>query len=219
LTGVRTLVFCDFDGTATEQDAQQVIMFHFTGDAWRPINEAWTRGQVTTAQRAAVQWGLVRASAEAVRAFVVDAVTFTPGFRAFADWCRAQGHVLHILSDGFDLYIEPLLACEGLEDLPRTVNHLSLDGGAPRFRFRQQDPACDRCGNCKRWVLERAREDHPGARIVYLGDGVSDLCPAQVADVVLARRALLERCRATGWPCHPFDDFYAVRAVLETLAG
>ena len=212
------LIFCDFDGTATEQDAQQAILTHFAGDAWRPINRAWTRGEVTTAQRAAVQWGLVQASAAEVRAFVTRAVTFTPGFRAFTAWCRAEGHTLHVLSDGFDLYIEPLLAWEGLGDLPRTTNHLSLEGGAPQFRFRHQNPACTTCGNCKQWVLERARAGEPGARIVYLGDGSSDLCPARVADVVFARRTLLERCRATGLPCHPFDDFYTVRAILESLA-
>ncbi|MBU0491125.1 MAG: MtnX-like HAD-IB family phosphatase [Chloroflexi bacterium] len=214
---MRTLIFCDFDGTATDQDAQQAIMTHFTGDAWRPINRAWTRGEVTTAHRAAVQWGLVQANTADVQRFVIAAVDFTPGFREFARWCRDQGHALHILSDGFDLYIDPLLAREGLADWPRTVNHLTLDGGEPRFRFQHQDPACDRCGNCKRWVIQRAREAHPGARVVYLGDGVSDLCPAQAADVVLARRALLARCRETGLSCHPFDDFCSVRAVLESL--
>ncbi len=211
---MRTLIFCDFDGTATEQDAQQIIITHFTGDAWRPINDAWTRGEVTTAQRAAVQWGLVQASAEAVRTLAVEAVTFTPGFRAFADWCQAEGHRLHLLSDGFDLYIEPLLAQEGLAHLPRTVNHLSLDGGTPQFQFQHQNPACDRCGNCKQWVLEQARAAEPDARIVYLGDGVSDLCPAHVADVVFARRMLLARCQAAGLPCYPFDNFDTVRAIL-----
>ncbi len=214
---MRALVFCDFDGTATEQDAQQAIMTHFTGDAWRPINDVWTRGQVTTAQRAAVQWGLVRASPEAVRAFVMEAVTFTPGFPAFVAWCQTEGHPLHLVSDGFDLYIDPLLAREGLAHLPRTVNHLTLDGGTPQFRFQHQNPACDRCGNCKRWILEQARAADPDARIVYLGDGVSDLCPARVADVVLARRALLERCQVVELPCYPFDDFDTVRAILGEM--
>jgi 2-hydroxy-3-keto-5-methylthiopentenyl-1-phosphate phosphatase len=172
------------------------------------------RGEVTTAQRAAVQWSLVRASETEVRAFVLDAVTFTPGFRDFAAWCQAAGHRLHVLSDGFDLYVEPLLAREGLGDLPRTTNYLSLDGGTPRFRFRHQNPACAFHGNCKRWILEQARVADPGARIVYLGDGPGDLCPARVADVVFARRALLDLCRAAGLPCYPFDDFYAVRAAL-----
>jgi HAD superfamily phosphoserine phosphatase-like hydrolase len=170
---------------------------------------------VSTAQRAAVQWGLVRATEAEVRAFVLGAVTFTPGFREFSAWCRAEGHPLHLLSDGFDLYVEPLLARESLDYLPRTVNHLTLDGGAPRFRFQHQNPDCAAHGNCKHWVLEQARAAEAGARLVYLGDGPGDLCPARVADVVFARRALLEHCRAVGLPCHPFDDFATVRATLS----
>jgi 2-hydroxy-3-keto-5-methylthiopentenyl-1-phosphate phosphatase len=57
-----------------------------------------------------------------------------------------------------------------------------------------------------------------GYRVVYVGDGLSDICPAKQAHHIFARGELLNYCRETNVNCMPFTDFDDVVAGLEPLA-
>ena len=57
---------------------------------------------------------------------------------------------------------------------------------------------------------------------MLIGDGVSDRCVAQMADIVFARAHLARDLTADGVPFVPFEDFHQVREELEartTLAA
>ncbi|MGE5578073.1 MAG: phosphoserine phosphatase, partial [Syntrophothermus sp.] len=75
--------------------------------------------------------------------------------------------------------------------------------------------ACGKCGSCKKRRLEQLRG--PKTIMVYVGDGISDLCPAQEADIVFAKAQLLSFCRRERIPCIPFEGFADVRRTLERL--
>jgi 2-hydroxy-3-keto-5-methylthiopentenyl-1-phosphate phosphatase len=55
-------------------------------------------------------------------------------------------------------------------------------------------------------------------RLVYLGDGISDRCAAQMADLVFARDGLAEYLLERRVPFVPFADFVGVRRELERPA-
>jgi 2-hydroxy-3-keto-5-methylthiopentenyl-1-phosphate phosphatase len=77
------------------------------------------------------------------------------------------------------------------------------------------DARCDKCGTCKKaQLLELGKK---GYTTVYIGDGISDRCPAREADVLFARDGLLEYCRREGLQCFPYDDFGDVLSVLKKL--
>ena len=208
----QTIVVCDFDGTVTQHDVQHVIFNHFAGDRWLPVNEAWRRGEVTTADRARIQWSMVNAPPEEIER-VAESIPLTPGFREFLAWTRAAGWPVHIASDGFDFYIRQILAAGGLADLPFTANHLDLSGPAPAMTFARPNPACCRLGNCKRLAVESLRP--AGGRAIYIGDGLSDACGAAAADLVFAKGLLAGHCREKGIPFLPFHDFHDVIAALS----
>ena len=77
---------------------------------------------------------------------------------------------------------------------------------------------CGRCGNCKRNVVEglRAEAAARGAypRIVFIGDGSSDRCGAQVADLVFAKLRLRAWCDENGVDYIPFETMADVITVL-----
>lgn len=214
------IVFTDFDGTIAVEDIGDAIFERF-GDvhecsesfaAYRrgEINarECWRRGFATMKQVTQDQF----------TRFILSK-RIDPSFSRFVEYCRDARIDVHVLSDGFDAYIVPILEREGLDFLPRFSNELQFnDDGTVTPQFPYTDAECPRCAHCKRnHMLTHSGEEHV---IVYIGDGVSDRCPAQYADIVFAKNALVPFCEANNITFHRFETFGDVlakfRSIVET---
>jgi len=64
------VLLLDFDGTISPADVGHLVLSHFTGDRWLALNEAWERGELTTAEQAEQQEAMVRANEAAVQALL-----------------------------------------------------------------------------------------------------------------------------------------------------
>jgi 2,3-diketo-5-methylthio-1-phosphopentane phosphatase len=203
--GASYVIVCDFDGTAAEHDVQQRILDALADrEAWRAINAAWAEGRLTTAMRAREQWALLRGSEQDILR-VVEGEQLAPGFEAFARLCEDQGYPLYIVSDGFDIYICPMLERAGLDHLPVIANSLRYVDGKPEMSFLLQRSPDQYYGNDKTFVIEEVRR--PGSILVYIGDGYSDRAAAPVADLLFAKDRLADYCREQNIPYVPFTDF------------
>ena len=209
---MRTTFLCDFDGTIAPADIGAGLVRRFApGSAARldALEADWRAGRIGSRELTLAQCAMLRVSeAEAlafVRGFGLD-----PAFAPFAREALARGDQVTIVSDGFDFYLRDRLDAVGLGDLPRAGNLARFEGDRmiPSFPFAAA--GCGRCANCKAQHVDRAREQ--GDRVVVVGDGASDRCAAELADIVFARGELLDWCRGRGIPAHPFDDFAAVAA-------
>jgi 2-hydroxy-3-keto-5-methylthiopentenyl-1-phosphate phosphatase len=140
--------------------------------------------------------------------------TVRAGFPEFAVFCKGNNIQLQIVSDGFSLYIGRILAQNALGHIPFWTNTIELDGnGTLHHQFEHEREGCGHCASCKcAGVIEDSDDSDT---IVYIGDGYSDWCPAQMADVVFARRDLKRQCGELGIPHHPFEDFFEVQAILS----
>ena len=58
-----------------------------------------------------------------------------------------------------------------------------------------------------------------GHTVVYVGDGRSDIVPAEQADFVIARSALKRHLKAAGLPYHEFETFLDVSRHLDRIRG
>lgn len=204
----------DFDGTAAAHDVQQEILDALADrDAWRAVNREWSEGRMTTAERARRQWALIRGGeSEVLR--VLDGEQLDPGFPAFARWCAERGYPIYIVSDGFDLYIRPLLLRAALGALTVIANRLRYVDGAPEMDFLHQRSPDQYYGNDKTYVIEGLRQE--GSLIVYFGDGFSDRAAAHAADVLYAKDTLAAYCDEVGLQYRRFSTF---DDVLRDLAG
>jgi 2,3-diketo-5-methylthio-1-phosphopentane phosphatase len=137
-------------------------------------------------------------------------------FREFVEYCEAHQIPVTILSDGFDAYIEPVMERESLERLPRFTNRLQFNAdGSVEPIFPYTDAECSRCANCKRnHLLTRSSDDQV---IVYIGDGISDRCPVQYADVVFAKDSLVAFCETQNITFHRFNDFSEILKVFRPM--
>ena len=207
------VVVVDFDGTAAEDDVQQVILDTFADrDAWRRINREWADGHMTTAQRARRQWALVTASEQEILASL-DSLRLDPGFPAFARLCADRGYPLYVVSDGFDFYIWPLLRRAGLDHLPVVANSLRFADGEPQFSFLLQRSPDQYYGNDKTYVIEQVRRQ--GSTLLFAGDGYSDRAAAHVADLVFAKAGLARYCTEQGIAFEQFGTFADITAYID----
>ena len=207
------VVVTDFDGTAAELDVQQAILDALADkQAWRAINARWTSGELTTAQRARQQWALIDAPQSEVLA-VLGGLRLDPYFARFVALCRRREYPLYVASDGFDFYIEPMLAAAGIGGLPVIANHLRYVDGKPQLSFLHQRSPDQYYGNDKTYVIERVRQ--PASQLVFIGDGNSDRDAAHHADLLFAKDHLAEYCRAEGLPYRPYSTFEQICAYFE----
>lgn len=137
-------------------------------------------------------------------------VEIDPGFHDLVAWAAIQAVPLAVVSDGFTFYIERILGREGLSHLPVFANE---HAGPGELAFPFANPACDLCGCCKAAIARRLKES--GTKIIYLGDGVSDLYAAGFADWVFAKGRLAQHMEEHGAPYFPLESFHEVLALLQ----
>lgn len=211
-TNDKTVVFCDFDGTMTVQDSLDTVFDHFAPPEWREMGRE-ARRLGGTRVSIPLEVALCRGDREEFERVVREKIALSPGFRDLPALCRERGWEFVILSEGFALHIETVLRREGLSGLRYYSNDLVFHDEGIAVSQPHANLDCHRCGNCKSAHLKRYRDR--GCRVIYIGDGITDFCPAGQADLVLAKRILADYCKKAGIDYIPFDDFYDVVRVLR----
>ncbi|MGH3041058.1 MAG: MtnX-like HAD-IB family phosphatase [Gaiellaceae bacterium] len=203
----RTLVV-DFDGTITEQDLLDTIAQTFGDEeVYREVDEGLDDASLSLNEVIRREFEPVRAPLEEVKGWVLENVRIRPGFRELVELARERGWRLAIVSSGFRELIEPVLEREGLDDVELLSNTVDPDADGWKVRFRVSD-VCQTCGQpCKRSTAAALAD---GSELVYVGDGYSDRCAAESADLVFARRGLAGYLEERGIPFEPFEDFHSV---------
>ena len=210
--GERLLVVCDFDGTVCRVDMGNAFLERFA-EGWEEIDRSYSAGEVGSRIAYSRIAPLFRARRPQVLDFVLRCERLDPFFPEFLSFCRSRSIDLKIVSDGLDTYIEAILAKYGL-DVEFYSNRLIFrEGDKIEFAFPLASGDCGRCGTCKRSILDRFRQDYD--RIIYVGDGYSDVCPARAADQIFAKEILYEKCVGNGTPCLHYNDFGDIRRSLE----
>lgn len=210
----KTLVLCDFDGTVSRTDVGNGLFNRFTGRGWQEIDEAYCRGEIGSREAYGRAAAILEGDRERMIDFVLGEAELDAHFPAFRRYCREHGLGLIIVSDGLDFYIDAVLRRNRLEDIPVHANRAVFrPGGPPDIEFPWASEDCGRCGTCKRGIL-RANRNRYG-RIIYVGNGHSDVCPSAEADLVFAKDVLLATCEERRRSCVPFEDFSDVLAFLN----
>lgn len=207
-------LYLDFDGTLVEPNVAIVLVEKFAEDGARvahEVDEQLHRGELTLRQAwerqaALLPWKRIPEMTE----FTVRNIPLRDGAHELIDLLVTHRVPTTVVSGGLDFYIRAILEREGF-DLPFLSDsaHPANDG-----RMRVEHPhghlECRQCGICKAQII---RGPLPEAeRTIFVGDGSTDRFAAEVADVVFARRRLLDYCRARGIDCYPFEDFRPVTA-------
>ncbi len=210
------VIFCDFDGTITNNDNIVAIIRHFNPEGWETIVDD------IVGQRKSIREGvgeLFRLLPSSMRTEVVDFAiqnaVIREGFAELLRFCQYEDIEFYVTSGGIDFFVYPLLAPFGIPQDRIYCNGSNFEG--ERITIEWPHP-CDEhcsneCGMCKTTIMRR----FPPERYerILIGDSVTDFEGAKLADLVFARSHLIDKCRDLGLAYTPYETFYDVIDTLE----
>ncbi len=203
IQGQPGAVLCDFDGTATPCEVIGLIYSRFASGNCDQLVQQWLRGEISTPEELRGCFATIKASREEMEAELAS-TPLDPGFPALVEFCRQRGYPFAILSDGLRWYIDYILQQHGFQDFTVYANEITFKPEGYTLTFPWYSSDTPRRGTSKPMIIRRYQAE--GYKVVFIGDGLSDIEAVKAADVVYARADLLEYCRLNGIPGTGFSD-------------
>lgn len=205
-------VFFDFDNTITLFDVLDDIIERFSIDKkWMKFEELWKKGKIGSKECLRAQLRSVRISKAKLSAYLAM-VKVDPYFKQLLSLLQKQKIKPVILSDNFSFIIAAILRNNGITGIKFYSNELKFNKERLIPAFPHAHIRCSRCGHCKKNNLRRGDFRD---KIIYIGDGLSDICPAENSDMVFAKESLLKHFRKKEKKCLPFRDLSDVYRYLR----
>jgi 2-hydroxy-3-keto-5-methylthiopentenyl-1-phosphate phosphatase len=211
---VKTIVQCDFDGTITKADQSFLLLDAFASGNWRQLLTEYREGRISVGHFNTRAFAMVKEDRQTLVNFVKQTAKIRPGFHELVAYCRREGVQFTIISNGLDFYINTILTDIGVRNIevfaaqaqfaPKglEVKYIGPDGAHLDSDFKEA---------YTRLFLTN------GYRVVYVGNGLSDISAAKHAHWIFARDELLNLCKQTRLDCLPFDDLNDVVRDLKRL--
>ena len=207
------LFITDFDGTVTLKDTVEEMVIHFAKGDWKSVNRLWEERKLDTEETARRVFAMFDADEKDIIQFL-DKVEVDPYFALFAKEVKTYKDSLYIVSDGYDYLISYLLEREGLKRIPFYANRMKIEGRKFFMKSGMPKADCGLCGTCKRKVMSCLKK--PGQKLVFIGDGYSDICAAGYADIVFAKDYLLDYCIEHKINCLGYQNFADILAWYQS---
>lgn len=206
-------VFFDFDNTITAFDVLDDIIKKFSiNKSWISFENAWKTGKIGSRECLYGQLKSIRASKKEFTDYL-SGVTLDPAFSKLLNFLRENKVSVAILSDSFSFAIKYILQKHGISGIRVYANGLRINKDRWSASFPYFNKSCQKCANCKKNHVFSA---NPSEKVsIYIGDGLSDICAAQYADLVFAKANLLQYLRAKSKPCVEFKSLETVHNVLK----
>jgi 2-hydroxy-3-keto-5-methylthiopentenyl-1-phosphate phosphatase len=173
-------------------------------------------GKISLEECMVHQFGLVHVPEITIIDELEKAATIRPNFSGLVHFCNRNGIQFYIVSAGLDFVIYHYLDKMELRSLVKMHSGTSyFDGHKIAFSFpRHVNP---KANSFKDDLVLRCRDR--GKKIVYIGDGLSDLIAVRLADVRFAVSGMrLERTlRDEGLAFKSFEDFADVEREMKAL--
>lgn len=209
----KTLVQCDFDGTVTEEDVSFTMLDAFASGDWRQLFKDYQDGKISVGRFNTDAFAMVKADRESLLEVARAQLRMRPGFPEMVAYCRQKGFRFVIVSNGLDFYIEAILRDAGIADIEVFAAQTSFHPECVKVQYIGPD------GNFLDDNFKGTYVDSflgEGYRIIYVGNGTSDVSPAGRCHHVFATGDLVSLCKQANLTCTPFTDFAEVVRVLES---
>lgn len=203
------IVICDFDGTITKHDSLDLFLNKYADESWRDFEKLWFEGKIGSRECIRKQFDLIRGLDDTELASFLKSVEVDDYFLEFYTKAKAQDIKVVIVSDGFDLFIKNILNNHGITDIEIYTNRLEFKNGEFLMKFPNVSTSCKKhSGTCKCKIVNEFKKAYK--TIFYAGDGISDFCVCDKADILFAKRRLSEYCRKNSIDFVEYNTFNEV---------
>ncbi|MFJ7828118.1 2-hydroxy-3-keto-5-methylthiopentenyl-1-phosphate phosphatase [Psychrobacillus sp. NPDC096623] len=216
----KLVIFCDFDGTITNQDNIMAIMKKFAPPEWIPIKDDILGQRISIRDGVAKMFSLLPIeSKDEIISFVRQQAIIRDGFSEFVSFTKKHDIPLYIVSGGIDFFVHNLLEPFGPfagvycneSDFSKETIHIEFPYSCDEQCTSQG------CGCCKPSIIRTLL--HQDAVSVVIGDSITDLEAAKLGDIIIARDFLIEKCEELNIPYEPFENFHDVIEIIEPKLG
>lgn len=219
----KLIVWSDFDGTITLQDSNDYLTDHlgFGSERRRELNQQVLYESVTFRDSFEEMLGSVKHPFEECKQALLENITLDPHFAAFYDWCTARQIPVVVVSSGMEPIIRSLLI-RLLGERARHTHIISNDvhvnaDGSWHIIFHDES----HFGHDKSLAIKPYKQLVADGKLkmVYCGDGVSDLSAAKETNLLFAKegRDLVDYCKRQNVPYTEFDSFADIHAAVRQL--
>lgn len=213
----KHVIFCDFDGTITENDNIIEIMKHFKPTGWEKTVEDTIARKLTIKEGVGKLFAsLPTSKKEEIVQFTINNARIRKGFGDFLAFCREQDISFYVTSGGIDFFVYPLLAPFQIDHEHIYCNESDFSGETIKivWPFPCDEHCNNDCGMCKPRIMRQF--DPKTYHRIVIGDSVTDFEGAKLADLVYARSHLLTNCQENGIDCVAYENF---DEILKHLKG
>jgi 2-hydroxy-3-keto-5-methylthiopentenyl-1-phosphate phosphatase len=204
MSTVKTLVQCDFDGTVTEKDASFFLLDAFAQGDWRRLLREYKEHKISVGEFNTKAFAMVKADKPTLLGALKGGVKVRPGFHELINYCLKEGFRLVIVSNGLDFYIKAILKDLGLKNIEVHAAQASFHPEGMKVKY--VGPAGKRLDDSFKEAYIKSFLKL-GYRVIYMGNGDSDVAPAKYAHYVFATGDLLAYCRENNLDYKPFENF------------
>ncbi|MBO9129871.1 2-hydroxy-3-keto-5-methylthiopentenyl-1-phosphate phosphatase [Bacillus sp. 165] len=212
-------IFCDFDGTITDSDNIVAIMKQFGPSETESIKNKVLQQEISIREGVTEMFALLPSTLkEDMITSVKQKALIRPGFSEFIKFIQKQRVEFYVVSGGMDFFVYPLL--DSLIDRSSIYcNEADFTGTSIQVNWIHScDNICkNECGLCKPSIIRKLTksEDYK----IVIGDSITDLQAAKLADKVFARDFLAAKCEELDITYTPFTTFSDIQIELESILG
>jgi 2-hydroxy-3-keto-5-methylthiopentenyl-1-phosphate phosphatase len=184
-------ILCDFDGTISTVQTMEFLYERFAACGMEYAYR-WEAGEITTSEEIRSTFATVKSSKEEMER-ALEEIGIDEGFHGFLDFTEQNGFHVAIVSDGLEWYIDYLLKRNGISGIPIFANRIRFEGDGFRFDFPWFHKGTPMRGVSKPNIIKQYYDR--GARVVYVGDGRTDIDVIGRVDLLYAKDWLAKYCK------------------------
>lgn len=211
-------IFSDFDETITLYDTWIEMCEVFIKDKvkWAEVIRQFENQEIGNKEIFLKDCSLIENFDIQIYNAIIDNQRLDPQFVNFHNFCFTNKIPFVILSEGMDYAISRILKNNGL-DIQFYSNRIIFSGDNKSFKieFPYSDSDCNMCGTSKRNILMNMTADDEIS--VFIGDGLSDACVVNYADIVFAKKSLASYCWKNNITYHEYQTFGDIKKKLERI--
>ena len=211
---MKTLVQCDFDGTVTEEDASFFILDAFAQGDWRRLLREYKEHRISVGEFNTKAFAMVKDDKPTLLEALKGKVKVRTGLHELVNYCLKKGFRFVIVSNGLDFYIKAVLKDMGLENIEVHAAQASFHPEGMKVQYVGPDGETLEDGFKEAYIKSFLKL---GYRVIYMGNGDSDVAPVKYAHHVFATGELLAYCRENNLKYKPFENFIDVVRDIDLL--